>query len=134
MRLLQLTTCSYISAIVLTMALFLTGCSSLVGDLKTKTVNSSISGIGGTFTTVDPATGSVTPSVRLGSISVSAMNHLPGDGTQVSIDTQKSLWGSEIGSQTIKVNGGSTLHGVTYSYTPGGPVSLTFDDGNTSTK
>jgi hypothetical protein len=115
-------------ALAAAIALF-SGCSNLVSDLQSKTTNMSISGIGGTFSTVDPATGSVAPSVKLGTISASSMNHRPGDGTQVSIDTQKSLWSSEIGSQTIKINGGANLKGVAYSYTPGGLVTLSFDDG-----
>lgn len=101
---------------------------TLAPDFKSKSTNMNISGIGGYFTTIDPVTGALSPTVKMGTISVSAMNHKPGDGTQISVDTQKSLWSSEIGSQTIKINAKGEIHGFTFSYQAGGITSLSFDD------
>jgi hypothetical protein len=102
----------------------LTGCG--VGrDLQTKSTNMGISGAG-----VIAASSGVGGA---GTFSIAGMNHLPGDGTQVYIDTEKSIWsGSAIGSQIVRVNCRDGIKALTFSFQPAGPTTLAFDDGAAS--
>jgi hypothetical protein len=109
-------------------ALFFSGCAleTTAKSLSGKSTNISAGGIGGSFATIDPASGTITPSVKFGSLSASALNHIPGDGTQVCIDLEKSFWNSEIGSTAVKINGVGAVSGtVAYS---SGTTSVIFSD------
>ncbi|MDD5598559.1 MAG: hypothetical protein PHV82_11495 [Victivallaceae bacterium] len=91
--------------IVLAAVVLMSGCKSMFENIEQKSYNASVSGLGGKFTTaVDPATGTPCPSVDFGSLDTSVMSHKPGDGTQVNFTTQKSFWGSEVGSQSCRIN------------------------------
>jgi hypothetical protein len=114
---------------VFLLALFLCGCESMWKDLSKKSVNSGSSGMVFLLTTsVDPQTGAICPEVKFGDCTLDVTTHLPGDGTNVSINSQKATWTSAVGSDIIKITGKGGLKNFYYSYNAQTGVILRFDD------
>ncbi|MDD5697662.1 MAG: hypothetical protein PHH77_03510 [Victivallaceae bacterium] len=105
----------------------------MFANIEQKSYNAAISGLGGKFTTaVDPATGTPCPSVDFGSLDTSVMSHKPGDGTQVNFTTQKSFWGSEVGSQTCRINCKSGIKSMIITAMPRGQTVVSLEEYDSS--
>jgi len=119
----------------LMLTVVLSGCKSMFDNIKGKSYNVALSGLGGKFTTaIDPSTGTPCPSMDIGSIDSSIMSHVPGDGTQVSFVTQKSFWGPEVGSQTCKINCKSGVKSMLITSMAKGQTIVYFEEYDTTDK
>ncbi len=117
---------------ILMVVVMSTGCTSMFKNIEGKSYNISASGIGGKFTTaVDPATGTISPTINFGSLEGGVMSHKPGDGSQITFDTQKSFWGGEIGSQTVKVNCKGGVKSMVISAVPQGATTVSLEEYDT---
>jgi len=101
----------------------LTGCS--MPDMTDKSVDASVGGVGGAFTTsFDSTSGTPTPSMKMGELNGSITTHKIGDGDQLHFTQDKSFWGSEVGSTVIKYNAKGNLKKLTIIAIPQGQLTV----------
>lgn len=113
-------------AAVIAASLILTACSGMWENMKDKSYNVGGGGIGGVFTTsIDATTGTPTPSMKMGDVSVSVMSHKEGDGDNIRYRKDKSFWGSEVGSEEFAYMGKDKVKSIQIIAIPQGQTTIT---------
>ncbi|MEI8247127.1 MAG: hypothetical protein WCI51_14945 [Lentisphaerota bacterium] len=116
----------------LLMAVLIVGCN-VTDNLKSKSWNVGVGTIGGKLTTaVDPNTGTPLPSVELVEASGDVMSHKPGDGTQITISKQKSLWSSETANKTVRINAKGGMKAFSYKEGADGSTEMNCEEHDTN--
>ncbi len=121
-----------IAGLLLIAVVLLVGCN-VTDNLKSKSWNVGVSGIGGKITTaVDPSTGTPLPSVEVMETGGDVMSHKPGDGTQITITKQKSLWSAETANKTVRINAKGGMKAFSYKEGADGSTEMNCEEHDTN--